>query len=433
MSEVFRNWAGNQVATPIEVRTPSCTREVAAAVAEAAETGRRVRMAGSGHSFTGVALTEGLLLRPHALTGVREAGDGRVRVAAGTPLHVLNEELHRRGLALANMGDITAQTVAGAIQTGTHGSGRDVGGLADQVAALELVLADGSVVEVGEDDPDPERRDLFDAARVGLGALGVVTEVTLKVVPAFRLRSERRPMRFGEVLETLEELTTRNEHVDFFWFPHTDFCMVKLHNRDDGPVTGSGGFKRWFDNVFLENTVFGAVCEVGTLFPRTIPAINRLSGRALTAAAYTDVSHRVFATVRRVRFLEMEYAIPAERLPQALREVRDLIDRGDWNIVFPVEVRVSPPSDAWLSTAYGRATAYLAFHVYRRMPLPAYFEAAEQIMVRLDGRPHWGKLHTRDAAYLATAYPRFGDFAALRARLDPRRLFGNDHLDAVLG
>ncbi len=433
MREVFRNWAGNQVAHPAEVQTPASTDEVAKAVARAAAAGRRVRMAGSGHSFTGVALTDGLLLRPDALTGVREVGDGRVRVAAGTPLHVLNAELHRRGLALANLGDITAQTIAGALQTGTHGTGRDVGGLADQVAGLELVLADGTVTRVGEDEADPRRRDLFDAARVGLGALGVVTEVTLKVVPSFLLRAVRRPMRLTALLGRLDEILAANEHVDFFWFPHTDACLVKLNNRDDGPVGGRGPLRRWFDDEFLENTVFGALCEIGARVPAAIPAINRLSGAALSAVEYTDVSYRVFATVRRVRFLEMEYAIPVEHLGTALRGVRDLIDRERLRISFPVEVRVSPPSDAWLSPAYGRATAYLAFHVFHRTPEPRYFEAAERLMVRLDGRPHWGKLHTRDAPYLASVYPRFGDFVALRDRLDPNRVFGNAYLDTVLG
>lgn len=433
MREVFRNWAGNQVARPAEVRTPASTQEVADAVARAAAAGRRVRMAGSGHSFTGVALTDGLLLRPDALTGLREVGDGWARVAAGTPLHVLNDELHRRGLALANLGDITAQTIAGALQTGTHGTGRDVGGLADQVAGLELVLADGEVVRVRADDPDPGRRDLFDAARVGLGALGVVTEVTVKVVPAFLLRARRLPMRFGAVLERLEELLTANEHVDFFWFPHTEACLVKLHNRDPGPAGGAGPVRRWLEERFLENTLFGALCAAGARIPAAIPAINRMSGAALSATEFTDASHRVFATVRRVRFLEMEYAIPVARLGRALREIRDLIDRSGWRIGFPVEVRVTPPSDAWLSTAYGRDTAYIACHVYRRTPNPAYFAAVERLMVRLDGRPHWGKLHTRDAAYLATVYPRFADFAGLRERLDPNRVFGNEYLDTVLG
>ncbi|MEO3812140.1 D-arabinono-1,4-lactone oxidase [Sphaerisporangium sp. B11E5] len=426
MKAVFRNWARNQSAAPAQVRTPASAREVAEAVRDAAARGLRVRMTGTGHSFTGVALTDGVMLRPDALTGVEEAGDGLVRVAAGTRLRVLNEELARRGLALANMGDITEQTVAGAIQTGTHGTGRSAGGLADQVAALEMVLADGSLVTVTEGD-------LFDAARVGLGALGVITAVTFRVEPAFLLRSERRPMPLSEILFSLDELTSANEHLDFFWLPHTDTCLTKRNNRSPGPAEPPGALRHWFDNVFLENTVFGALCATGRRLPGAVPALNDLSARALSPSTCVDASYKVFTSVRRVRFLEMEYAIPRDRLAQALRETRDLVELRDWRITFPVEVRVSPPSDAWLSTAHGRDTAYIACHVYRPTPNPAYFEEVEQIMTRLGGRPHWGKLHTRDAAYLSTVYPRFADFLRLRDELDPGRLFTNPHLATVLG
>jgi FAD-linked oxidoreductase len=429
-SHVFHNWARNHSFVPAEVRAPASAEEVAQAVLDARKAGRRVRMVGTGHSFTGVALTDGVLLRPNRLVGIREVGDGRVTVAAGTPLHVLNAELDRLGLALANMGDITAQTVAGAIQTGTHGTGRDVGGLADQVVALELVLADGSVVTASAEDEDP---DLFDAARVGLGALGVLTAVTFRVVPSFLLRSVRRPMSLSGILNSLDELTAENEHLDFFWLPHTDTCLTKRNNRSAGPPAPPGAFRYWLENHFLENTLFGAACAVGARFPRAIPAINQLSARMLSESVSVDTSYKIFNSVREVRFLEMEYAIPREHLDQALRETRDLIGRKGWAITFPVEVRVTPPSDAWLSTAYGRASAYLACHIYRATPHAAYFEGVEEIMTRLGGRPHWGKLHTRDAGHLAEVYPRFADFVALRDRLDPERLFTNDYLDTVLG
>ncbi|GIH99611.1 D-arabinono-1,4-lactone oxidase [Planobispora takensis] len=428
----FRNWAGNQSVTPSEIRTPSSVEEVVRAVRDASASGRRVRMTGTGHSFTGVALTDGLLLRPHGLTGILETGDGWVRAAAGTPLRVLNEELHRMGLALANMGDITDQTLAGAIQTGTHGTGRDVGGLADQVLALELVLADGEVVTARADDTG-EGRDLFDAARVGLGALGVLTAVTFRVEPSFLLRSTREPMALSAILDSLDEITSKNEHLDFFWLPHTDTCLAKRNNRSQGPANPPSAFKHWLDNRFLENTLFGVLCAAGARLPGAIPRLNAVSAAALSASTHTDLSYKVFTSVREVRFLEMEYAVPRRHLAQALRETRDLVERRDWKITFPVEVRVTPASDAWLSTAYDRETAYVACHIYRPTPNPAYFEGVEEIMTRLGGRPHWGKMHTRDAAYLSTVYPRFADFLALRDRLDPGRLFSNAYLETVLG
>jgi FAD-linked oxidoreductase len=424
---VFTNWAGNQTGVPAEVRTPASTEEVVDAVRAAAASGRRLRMAGTGHSFTGVALTDGILLLPGGLTGVRSWHHDRVTVLAGTPLKALNELLDERGLALANMGDITEQTVAGAIQTGTHGTGRDTGGLADQVTELELVLADGHVVTAAPGE------DLFDAARVGLGALGVLTAVTFRVEPAFLLRNQRRRMTLSAILGALDTTTSGNEHLDFFWLPHTDTCLVKTNNRHPGPARPPSAVKHWLDNVFLENTLFGAACATGARFPALIPRINAVSAAALGDSEAVDTSYKIFTARRDVRFLEMEYAIPRERLGQALRETRDLIDRMDWKITFPVEVRVTPASDAWLSTAYGRQTAYLACHIYRPTPNPAYFEGVEEIMTRLDGRPHWGKLHTKDATYLRGVYPRFADFVALRDRLDPGRLFGNAYLDTVLG
>ncbi|NUP69563.1 MAG: FAD-binding protein [Nonomuraea sp.] len=424
---VFTNWAGNQTGTPAEVRTPSSVTDVVQAVREAASAGRRVRMVGTGHSFTGVALTDGIMLRPERLTGIRSWGEDRVTVLAGTPLRVLNELLDGRGLALANMGDITEQTVAGAIQTGTHGTGRDSGGLADQVTELELVLADGSVATAVPGE------DLFDAARVGLGALGVLTAVTFRVERAFLLHNRRRRMTLTDILTSLDALTSANEHLDFFWLPHTDACLVKTNNRDPGPPRPPSALKHWLDNVFLENTIFGAACAIGGRRPALIPRINAVSAAALGDSESVDTSYKIFTARRDVRFLEMEYAVPREHLGQALRETRDLIDRMDWKITFPVEVRVTPPSDAWLSTAYGRDSAYVACHIYRPTPNPAYFEGVEEIMNRLEGRPHWGKLHTRDAAYLRKVYPRFDDFVALRDRLDPRHVFTNDYLDVVLG
>ncbi|MEU7828666.1 D-arabinono-1,4-lactone oxidase [Nonomuraea sp. NPDC049129] len=424
---VFTNWARNQTAAPAEVRTPASTEDVVRAVKDAAAAGRRLRMIGTGHSFTGVALTDGVMLRPTALTGVTSVADDRVTVRAGTPVRELNSLLAARGLALANMGDITDQTVAGAIQTGTHGTGRDSGGLADQVEALELVLADGSVVTAAPGE------DLFDAARVGLGALGVLTSVTFRVEAAFLLRNRRRRMTLSGILDSLDSLTADNEHLDFFWLPHTDACLVKTNNRDPGPARPPGAVKYWLDNVFLENTLFGAACALGARSPGLIPRINGVSAAALGDSEAVDASYKIFTSRRDVRFLEMEYAVPREHLGQALRETRALVERMGWRITFPVEVRVTPASTAWLSTAYGRQSAYIACHVYRPTPNPAYFAGVEEIMTRLGGRPHWGKLHTRDAAYLGTVYPRFADFVALRDRLDPGRLFGNAYLETVLG
>jgi L-gulono-1,4-lactone dehydrogenase len=423
---------------------PRSAEEVAGEVRRAGADGLTVRMVGTGHSFTPAAVTDGVLLHPGALTRIRsvDAAAGLATVEAGCPLRVLNAELLARGLSLANMGDIQVQTVAGAIQTGTHGTGRDVGGMAAQVAGLELVLADGTIVTCGvgpgrTTPPDPTgispRADLFDAARVGLGALGIVTAVTFKVVPSFLLEAREEPMRWSEVIARLDELTSENEHFEFYWFPHTEGCLTKRNNRSAGPPRPLSRMRYLLDDEILSNTVFGVTCRLGHLAPTTIKPVNAVAGKALGSRTYVDAAYRVFTSPRRVRFKEQEYAIPRESLADVLAEVRALFARRDWRISFPIEVRVTPGDDPWLSTAYRRDSAYIAIHVFHASPHQEYFRDVEAVMTAAGGRPHWGKMHTRSAEYLGQAYPRHGNFVALRDELDPERRFGNAYLAQVLG
>ena len=427
----WHNWAGNQQATAQRVVTPRTADEVAAAVRQAAEDGLTVRMTGTGHSFTGVALAEGVRLAPSGLTAVRsiDTASGLVTVEAGLALHRLNELLDEHGLALANMGDIQEQTVAGAAQTGTHGTGRDAAGLVSQIAGLELVLADGSLVTCSRD----ERPELFHAARAGLGTLGVVTAITWQTVPAFLLRAQEAPMPWGEVLSRLDELAAANEHFEFYWFPHTEGCLTKQNNRVEGPARPLSAVKAWLDDEFLSNQVFGAVNRITHRFPGIVPTVNKISAKALGARTFADTSYKVFTSPRKVRFKEQEYAIPRAELVPALKELRALFVRRAWKISFPIEVRLLPPEDAWLSMAYDRDTAFIAIHVFHSDPHEEYFRGVEELLTSLGGRPHWGKLHTRDASYLETVYPRFGDFLTLRDELDPDRRFANAYTTKVFG
>jgi L-gulono-1,4-lactone dehydrogenase len=415
---------------------------VAAEISKAAADGLTVRMTGTGHSFTPAAATDGVLLRPDRMTSVRsvDVRAGTVTVDAGCPLHALNSYLLGRGLSLANMGDIQVQTVAGATQTGTHGTGRDVGGMAGQIAGLELALADGRVVRCSPDSPgggltaaDGSPVNLFDAARVGVGALGIVTAVTFRVVPAFLLEAREEPMSWSRVISQLDELIADNEHFEFYWFPHSEGCLTKRNNKADGPAQPLPRWRYLLDDEFLSNSLFGATCRLGSAFPALIPSVNSLAARALGSRTYRDAAYRVFTSPRRVRFKEQEYAIPREALSDVLGEVRALFQRRDWRISFPIEVRVTPPDDVWLSTAYDRDSAYVAIHVFHSAPHEQYFTDVEAVMTSVGGRPHWGKMHTRDAHYLAAAYPRMRDFLAVRDAVDPDRRFGNDYLHRVLG
>jgi L-gulono-1,4-lactone dehydrogenase len=439
-SASWHNWAGNVTASPRRTTSPGSADEVAAEVRRAAGDGLTIRMAGSGHSFTPAAASDDVLLLPGKLTAIRSVDPtaGTVTVEAGCPLHVLNAELLARGLSLANMGDIQVQTVAGATQTGTHGTGRDIGGMAAQIAGLELVLADGSIVTCSAQAPSgglavPGAAGLFDAARVGLGALGVVTAVTFSVVPAFLLEAREEPMSWSRVISELDELTSDNEHFEFYWFPHSEGCLTKRNNRSDGPEHPLPRWRYWLDDEFLSNTLFNATNQLGRRVPAVIPTVNSLAAKALGSRTYTDAAYRVFTSPRRVRFKEQEYAVPRAALSDVLAEVKSLIQRRDWRISFPIEVRVTPPDNLWLSTAYGRDSAYIAIHVFHPSPHEAYFTEVEAIMTAVGGRPHWGKMHTRDAEYLRREYPKFGDFTDLRDALDPERRFGNAYLTQVLG
>jgi L-gulono-1,4-lactone dehydrogenase len=427
----WRNWAGNVAAAPARTVSPSSTESLAESVRRAAEDGLRVKAAGTGHSFTSAAATDGMLIRPERLAGVRELDREAktVTVAAGTPLKQLNETLAAAGLSLTNMGDIMEQTVSGAVSTGTHGTGRTSASLAAQVTGLELVCADGSVLRCSEE----QNPDVFAAARLGLGALGVISELTFAVEPEFLLTAREEPMPFERVTEEFDQLVADNEHFEFYWFPHTEGCNTKRNNRSEGPAKPLPRVRGWIDDELLSNGVFQGVSSLGAAVPALVPVIARVSSRALSARTYTDIPYRVFTSPRRVRFIEMEYAVPRGALVPALWELKQLVERSRLRVGFPVEVRTAPADGIPLSTAHGRETAYIAVHMYRGSPHETYFTEAERIMTAHEGRPHWGKLHTRDAVQLAESYPQFGEFLRIRDRLDPDRVFGNDYLRRVLG
>ena len=433
MATTWRNWAGNQRAEPATVERPVDPDEVAQLVKRARGQGRRVKAVGSGHSFTAAAVTDGVLVRLDRMSGLVAAdlATGLVTVKAGTPLHELNRLLAELGLAMTNLGDIDRQTISGATSTGTHGTGSAFGGLATQIRGLELVLADGSVVSCSA----TERPELFASARVGLGALGVITAVTLQCEPAFLLEADERPMPLEEAIGSIDDLAADNDHFEFYWFPHTDVALTKRNNRvaPGGEQRPLGRVRGWVDDELLANTVFHAVCGVARRRPPLVPRFNRMAAKALGARRFTAASYEVFTSPRRVRFVEMEYAVPRAALTDAVRAVQRVIERDGLLVSFPIEVRVAAPDDIPLSTASGRESAYVAIHRYRGEPFEPYFRAVEAELRAMDGRPHWGKMHWRTAADLEPVYPRFAEFLAVRDSVDPDRVFANAYLDRVLG
>ncbi len=432
-STTWRNWSGLESATGLRAVTPAGVDDVVAEVRRALDLEETVKVAGTGHSFTGIARPEHTVLLPAGLAGITSVDREAMTVTAlaGTRLKVLNAELERLGLSLHNMGDIAEQTLAGAISTGTHGTGGRASGLAAQVVGLELVTGMGEVLVLSA----TEHPEILELARVGLGALGVVTSITFAVEPLFLLRAEERPLSWDEGLATFDELVAGHDHVDMYWFPHSDRLLTKRNTRMGTDLSQAEPLPRWrhrLDDDFLSNTVFGLQTAALNRVPRAIPRANRFASRLLGPRTYTDVAHRVFVSERRVVFREMEYAVPREAGLPALQEARRVLEASGLTVSFPIEIRVAPADDVPLSTAYDRDSLYLAFHTHHRAEHERYFSLMEAVMKDHDGRPHWGKLHTRDAAALAGLYPRFPDFLALRDRLDPGRVFANDYLRRVL-
>lgn len=429
----WRNWAGTVSARHAAVRRPGDPAEIADAVIAAGRDGLPVKPLGSGHSFTAAGETTGMALDLSGWRGIVSAdvAAGLVTVRSGTRLSELNAALDTMGLAMTNLGDIDAQTIAGAISTGTHGTGARFGGIATQVEALELVLADGSLVRCST----TERPDLLAAARVGLGALGVITTVTLRCEPAYALHAEERPEPLDQVLERFDEYVAGNDHFEFYWFPYGRKALVKRNNRLPmgtlaRPLSPA---RRYFEYELMENRAFGLLCRLGRAAPPLIKPLNRLSSAALSARTYSDTSHRVFVTNRRVRFVESEYALPRHAVLDVLGQLRQAVRGLAHPVMFPVEVRVAAADNIWLSTASGRDSAYVAIHQFLGLPYREYFATFERIATAAGGRPHWGKMHTLNAAALRDRYPRFDDFVRLRDELDPAGRFRNRYLDRVLG
>jgi L-gulonolactone oxidase len=426
----WSNWAGNQQTGTVLLSKPQTESELQQVVQSAQLSGRRVKAVGSGHSFTAIAVSEEVLvdLSDYDEIVAIDKINQTVTVQSGIQLSKLNQALYENSLAMQNLGDIAYQTIAGAISTSTHGTGAKFTGIANQVVALRVVLADSSIVECSAN----VNAQLFSCARVGLGALGLISTVTLKVVSAFNLAVIEEPMRVDDVLQNLDLHVDSNDHFEFFWVPHTGWALTKRNNRNNLPVEPMSKMSHWYSKTLMENYAFGAVCMLGKARPSLIPKL----AKALPSSGrneYSDASHKVFASKRIIKFYEMEYAIPREACAEALNRVRRMVTDSGFFLNFPVEVRFTAPDEIPLSTASNRESAYIAVHIYKGMNYVPYFKEVESIMNSYQGRPHWGKLHFQSAATLASRYPQWDVFQAVRNQVDPQRMFSNQYLETVLG
>ncbi len=424
-----RNWAGNQRCIPLAVHEPRSTDEVSAIVHDAAAAGQRVKVIGGAHSFTDAAMTDGHLVSLDRMNRVLRVDGNDVTVQAGIRLRELNDVLAGHGLALPNLGDIDKQSIAGATSTATHGTGTGFGNLATTIVGLELVTGDGAIRRA-DATTDPE---LLRVARVGLGALGILTEVTLRCVPAFNLRAVETIEPLVDVLADFGTLMRSTDHVEFYWMPGGRRCQVKRNTRTVEPARPQPKLAYVRDKWIGENLGFGTVCRVGRRFPKLAPRVAKLVTSAAAERELIDRSDRIFCSPRHVHFVEMEYGIPFDAVPDAIGRIGALVSSLPFPPLFPIEVRASAADDIPLSTANGRASGWIAVHQYIGTPYEAYFQGVEQIMNDYGGRPHWGKLHFQSSLSLSYRYPEWNTFRDWRAQLDPAGTFRNAYVDRVLG
>ena len=425
------NWSKLQRFQPREILAPRSEDELASIVTRAAVEGRRVKVMGAGHSFTAVAVTPDFHVTIHELAQLHsvDRASGLVTVGAGITLHRLNRVLDEHGLALTNMGDIDKQSLAGAISTGTHGTGLAYGGIATQVRGLRLLLPDGTLIDVDAG----HHAELFECARVGLGALGIITRVTLQTVPSFRIRAVETTHTLDEVLEAWPETIRTHDHAEFFFMPGGRNAARKINDRTDDPPAPLPRSTYLTDKLVGENLAFGVINRVARRMPRVAPTVAKLLNNSSADRSYTDVSYKIFATPRWVHFYESEWSVPLDSLEDVVGEVNAFARTLGKPITFPIEIRCAAADDIPLSTAHGEDRGYIAAHVFWGTPYDEYFSGLAAIVRSVGGRPHWGKMHTETAGSLAGLYPQWERFQSTRRSVDPDGRFTNSYLERVLG
>lgn len=429
MAELWCNRGGNQRAL-VTLAHPTTEHELCRIVAEVADRGGRLKAVGAGHSFTDVGLTDGTLLSLQNYGRVLgfDPDEGLLTAQAGAQLHDLSLYLRARGFAFENLGDIDTQTIAGATSTATHGTGVAFPNLSAGIAGMRIIDGSGGV-----HDASPQGdRELQRVARVGVGALGLVSSVTMKVVPAFNLQVSEEPRRLGDVVEAFTELVAGDDHFEFLCMPHTGWALTRTRRRNHEPLRPRNRFSLWRQESSIPKRINGLLDRFGGARAEMVPRSTRRV-RSTDTQEYNEPSYEGFATPRRVRFLEMEYAVPLGATMEALEEVRGWTERADTAAMLPIKVRTGAGDDIALSPAAARPSGYIAVRAHRRAPYEAYFRAVEQIMLGHDGRPHWGKLHFRSEADLAPAYPQWDAFQAVRSRMDPTGVFQNAYTRRCFG
>lgn len=428
----WANWSGSVRASPATHLVPASEHALATAIRDASGP---VRVVGSGHSFTPICETAGTLVSLDALQGVVSVDvvRNRATVKAGSKIHALGRPLFDAGVALKNQGDIDRQAIAGAVSTGTHGTGPSLGSLSSEVTGFRLVTARGEILNCSAD----ENAEIWEAGRTSLGLFGVFSQITLNVKPVYRLKQENWAMSTQDCWQQFDALSRDHRHFEFFWFPMADAIVAKTLDEttdDVPPPADSEKMRDRGERSSWDQRVFETGCQIARAFPfLSGPLQNFFTRGAMGTGSRARWSHEIFPSPRTVLFNEMEYAVPAESGVACIREVAEVIRSRRIGGVFPIEFRLVKADDIWLSPFYGRDAATISIHQYNRQSFKPLFDAVEPIFWKYGGRPHWGKVHSLSAAQLAELYPMWDRFQALRRRLDPDGKFLNAYLRDVMG
>jgi len=426
---IFKNWAKNQQCQPERIIQPQTEEDIIRIVQEAVASGKKIRVVGAGHSWSAIACTDHWMINLDKYNKVLKVDKAtrRVVVQAGMRLNDLNKYLAGQGLALANLGHISEQSVAGAISTATHGTGIKYGNLSTQVVGIRLVKADASVCDLNENDGE-----IWQAVRVSLGCLGIISTITIQCVDAFLLEENTYPLPFEEAMDKMMDLVNSNDHVKFWWFPHVNYVYVFCQNRTDKQEKRISFFERWFENSFLAIFLFTSMLKIGMLFPKLIPGINRF-----IKIIHYKTRHRIersdwvltgpFPPVHN----EAEYAVPAENTPEIIYKLREMIETQGMYVNFLVEARFIKADDCLLSPDYQRNSCHIGAYMAGKRGWKEYLTGFEKIMSNYRGRPHWGKEFTIEHAALKNLYPEFETFERIRKDFDKNNLFVNDFIKQV--
>ena len=425
----WHNWSCGVSCKPKASVAPKDEMELAAAIRTAVAP---VRVPGTGHSFTPVCASDGTLIDLSAFSGLRrvDAFAPTATFGAATPLWAFGPALHPHGLALKNMGDIDRQTLGGVVGTGTHGTGAELKSFSGEVAGFDLMLANGQVLTCNAQ----ENAEVFAAGRCSLGMLGVMTEITMHVRPAYRLAEKNVLLSPDALFRDLDRLVAENRHFEFFWFPYADRAVCKALNETDEPAPvprTPEEMRERGERSSADERAFAAINKVLPFASVLLKPSHRLFSRLMPGGDRVRWSHEAFPSPRTVRFNEMEYAVPRDKGPACLKDIVAAIRAQKITTGFPIEYRTVAADDVWLSPFFERDSATIAVHQYHRVDTTTLFSACETIFRRYEGRSHWGKRHTRSAAELEMLYPKFNEFRALRRSLDPKGKFLNSYLRAM--